>query len=78
MSLEMRHILEERIRVDLKHGPDVILDKIEKFIHRKRSVLLNMVDFETRQHKLEGNLDLYLVAIQHAARGRCRPHTRPL
>ncbi len=60
LLLEMRHILEERIVVDLKHGPDEILDEIEKFIRRKRSIMLNMVDFETRQHKLAGNLDSYM------------------
>ncbi len=53
--------------MDPKHGPDQILDEIEKFIRKKRSVMLDIVEFETRQQKSEENFDSYLVAIQQLA-----------
>ncbi len=45
------------------------MDEIEKFICKKRSIVLDMVDFETRKQKSEENIDTYLdlVAIQQLA-----------
>ncbi len=51
LSLAMRDVLEERIGVDSKQVPDEILDNIEKFISKKRSVVLDMVAFDNRKQK---------------------------
>ncbi len=67
LSLAMRDVLEERIGVDSKQVPDEILDDIEKFIRKKRSVVLDMVAFDNRKQKEGENFDSYLVAVQQLA-----------
>ncbi len=67
LSLEMRDVLEERIGVDPQHGPEKILDEIEKFIRKKRSVVLDMVEFDRRTQHTDENFDAYLVAVQQLA-----------
>ncbi len=67
LSLEMRDVLEERIGVDPKHGPEEILDEIEKFIRKKRSIVLDMVEFDRRTQHADENFDAYLVAVQQLA-----------
>ncbi len=67
LSLQMRDILEERIGMDDDEGPDDLLEKIEKHIRNKRSVVLDMVAFDQREQKEGEDLDSYLVAIQQLA-----------
>ncbi len=67
LSLDMRDVLEERIGVKKDHKPEDILDDIEAFIRKKRSVLLDMCAFDNRKQKTGENFDSYLVAIQQLA-----------
>ncbi len=67
LSLDMRDILEERIGTREDQKPEAILDEIEKYIRKKRSVVLDMVDFDNRKQKSGESFDAYLVAIQQIA-----------
>ncbi len=67
LTLEMRDILEERIGVDPRKGPNNLLDDIEKYIRKKRSVVLDMVELDNRIQKEGESFDSYLVAIQQLA-----------
>ncbi len=67
LSLDMRDVLEERIGVKKDQKPEDILDDIEAFIRKKRSVLLDMCAFDNRKQKTGENFDSYLVAIQQLA-----------
>ncbi len=67
LSLDMRDVLEERIGVKKDQKPEDILDDIEAFIRKKRSVLLDMCAFDNRKQKAGENFDSYLVAIQQLA-----------
>ncbi len=67
LSMDMRNVLEERIGVQADHKPDEILDAIERYIRKKRNVLLDIVEFENRKQKTGEDFDSYLVAIQQIA-----------
>ncbi len=67
LSMDMRNILEERIGVQDKQTPEEILDEIERYIRKKRSVLLDIVQFENRKQKSGEDFDSYLIAIQQIA-----------
>ncbi len=67
LSMDMRNVLEERIGVQANHKPDEILDAIERYIRKKRNVLLDIVEFENRKQKTGEDFDSYLVAIQQIA-----------
>ncbi len=67
LSIDMRNVLEERIGVKEDQKPEEILDEIERFIRKKRNVLLDIVQFENRKQKNGEDLDSYVVAIQQLA-----------
>ncbi len=67
LSLDMRDILEERIGIAEDQKPGAILDEIEKYIRKKRSVVLDIVEFDNRKQKTGESFDAYLVAIQQIA-----------
>ncbi len=64
LSLDMRDILEERIGIAEDQKPEAILDEIQKYIRKKRSVVLDIVEFDNRKQKTGESFDSYLVAIQ--------------
>ncbi len=67
LTVDMRDVLEERIGVNDKDTPNEILDAIEKFVRKKRNVVLDIVEFENRKQKSGENFDSYLVAVQQLA-----------
>ncbi len=67
LSMDMRNVLEERIGVQEKQTPEEIIDEIERYIRKKRSVLLDIVQFENRKQKSGEDFDSYLIAIQQIA-----------
>ncbi len=77
LTLDMRDVLEDRIGADKRKGPNDLLDDIEKDIRNKRSVILDIVEFDRRTQKTNEGFDSYLVAVQQLAQdadltnGRC-------
>ncbi len=66
-SLQMRNIMDEVIGVDDADSPDELLAKIEGYIRKKRSVMLDMVEFDNRKQKASEDFDSYLVAVKQLA-----------
>ena len=57
----MRNIMDEVIGVYNTDCPDELLAKIKGYSRKKRSVMLDIVEFDNRKQKASGDFDLYLV-----------------